>query len=213
MSLRLWTLLACAGSVLSFSPPATRREVLSHLAVAPLAAFAPAAANAVSAKTGLSSPFTGEYDDPKHPGCLRSVKVVGAKVGPDGRKQRNPTAYVSGVDRLPKGGPNTCTGTPSLDDVWKLEGKVSEDGLSIFIDFGPKGGPRDMLGKYDDFNRPGILCAPSRLEPTTRPARTDARVVRCRVSPRSFPDGNKWTKVSGGTPERRPPAVTLNTGD
>ena len=71
--------------------------------------------------------FTGEYDDPKHPGCLRSVKVVGAKLGADGRKQRNPTAYVKGVDSLPKGTePKTCTGTPTLADVWSLEGKVSD---------------------------------------------------------------------------------------
>lgn len=29
----------------------------------------------VTAKTGLSSPFTGEYDDPNHPGCKREIKV------------------------------------------------------------------------------------------------------------------------------------------
>merc|ERR1719258_721470 len=118
------------------------------------AAILPASvANAVKAQTGASSVFTGEYDDPKHPGCLRSVKVVGAKMGPDGRKQRNPTAYVKGVDSLPAGG-KSCTGTPTLEDVWKLEGKVSEDGESITIDFSPKteGRVGVLVGKYDDFN-------------------------------------------------------------
>lgn len=130
-------------------------------------------------------------DDPKHPGCLRSVKVVGAKLGPDGRKSRNPTAYVSGTDRLPKGSSsNTCPAGQqvTLEDVWKLEGKVSEDGESISIDFSPKtnGKVGLLVGKFDEFGGvPGIV----------------------------FPDGNKWTKVASGTPERRPPAVTLNTGD
>ena len=39
-----------------------------------------------------------------------------------------------------------------------------------------------LVGKYDDIDgKPGIL----------------------------FPDGNKWMKVSGGTPGRRPPNETL----
>ena len=188
--LRLFALALCATTVssLSLSTSASRREMLSRLAAAPLAALAPAAANAVKAQTGAASVFTGEYDDPKHPGCLRSVKVVGAKVGPDGRKSRNPSAYVSGVDSLPKGQKGCAAGVqPTLEDVWKLEGKVSEDGSAITIDFAPKteGRVGVLVGKYDDFNGPGIL----------------------------FPDGNKWTKVAAGTPERRPPAVTLNTGD
>ena len=31
-------------------------------------------ANAAALKTGLASPFTGDFDDPNHPGCLRQVK-------------------------------------------------------------------------------------------------------------------------------------------
>jgi len=164
-------------------PSVSRREFLA----APLAAAVlglPQAASAVSARTGQSSLFTGEYDDPGHPGCLRSVKVVGAKVGPDGRKERTPAAYVRGVDNAE--GTKSCSGTPELASVWKLDGKVSEDGQSIFIDFSPKGGPKNLVGKYDDLGG-------------------DAGIV--------FPDGNKWTKVAGGTPSRRPPAVTLNSGD
>ena len=82
-----------------------------------------------------STAFAGTYSDPNHPGCLRSVKVVGAKVGPDGRKERKPTAYVKGVDSLPKGYKGCRTGdVPTLADVWSIEGKVSEDGQSIAID-------------------------------------------------------------------------------
>ena len=35
----------------------------------------PQLAGAEKARTGLSSKFTGEYSDPKHPGCQRSIKV------------------------------------------------------------------------------------------------------------------------------------------
>lgn len=181
------TLLCILATASALATPVTRRAVLSRIAAAPFAAGAlasvPGAAHAVKAQTGLGSVFTGEYDDPKHPGCLRSVKVVGAKVGPDGRKSRNPTAYVKGVDSLPKGG-KSCSGTPSLEDVWSIEGKVAEDDSSISIDFSSKTQGRVglLVGKYDDFNGAGIV----------------------------FPDGNKWTKVAAGTPERRPPAVTLS---
>jgi len=124
-------------------------------------------------------------DDPKHPGCLRSVKVVGAKLGPDGRKERQPSAYVKGVDG-DNANVKTCTSQPDLSSIWSLNGKVAEDGESIFIDFSPKGGPSNLVGKWDTFgDAPGIL----------------------------FSDGNKWTKVASGTPERRPPAVTLNSGE
>jgi len=47
-----------------------------------------------------------------------------------------------------------CTETPELTDVWKLTGSVSEDGESIFIDFSPKGGPKDLLGVWDGDGAP-----------------------------------------------------------
>ena len=127
-----------------------------------------------------SSPFTGEYDDPNHPGCLRSVKVVGAKLTPAGTRERSPSALVKGTDN--KEGEKTCSGTPTLEEVWSLQGKVNEEGDKIIIDFSPKGGPGRLVGTYDNFGGvEGIV----------------------------FPDGNKWTKVLAGTPSRRPPAVTL----
>merc|ERR1712113_1075470 len=94
----------------------SRRDAL---AAAAFGAGVPFPAFAASAKTGLSSVFTGEYDDPKHPNCLRSVKVVGAQMGPDGRRRREPLAYVKGTDQ--EKGTKACSGTPELASVWKLE--------------------------------------------------------------------------------------------
>jgi len=159
----------------------SRRGLLSAAAAA--AALPALPALAVSARTGMSSPFTGEYDDANHPGCLRSVKVVGAKQGADGRRERFPTAYIKGTDQ--KEGQKSCSGTPELADVWSLTGKVSEAGDEISIDFSPKGGPARVTGVYDNLGGiEGIV----------------------------FPDGNKWTKAANGTPDRRPIAKTLNSG-
>ena len=71
-------MLFAALSLLAYTPNdlssiGSRRQFLTRLAAAVPAVAAPLAAQAVAARTGLSSPFTGEYDDPKHPGCLRSV--------------------------------------------------------------------------------------------------------------------------------------------
>jgi hypothetical protein len=179
-------MLALVSAALAFNVDGgalSRRAALSQAIGFGAVTLAPLAANAVSARTGLSSPFTGEYDDPMHPECLRSVKVVGAKQGPDGRRERRPSAYIKGVDNAE--GTKACSGTPDLSSVWNLEGKVSEDGETIVIDFSPKGGPNRVVGTYDDLgSAPGIV----------------------------FPDGNKWTKVAGGTPKRRPINPTLNSG-
>jgi hypothetical protein len=159
----------------------SRRGLLSSFAA--VAAIPALPALAVSARTGMFSPFIGEYDDANHPGCLRSVKVVGAKMNAAGIRERFPTAYIKGTDQ--KEGQKSCSGTPELADVWSLTGKVSESGDEIYIDFSPKGGPAGVTGKLDTFGgAEGIL----------------------------FPDGNKWTKVASGTPERRPKLATLNSG-
>ena len=62
-----------SSSALQIGAPQGRRAFLSQLAAAGTLAASPMAAQAVSARTGLSSPFTGEYDDKNHPGCLRSI--------------------------------------------------------------------------------------------------------------------------------------------
>ena len=140
-SVRYHLLLAClvaGSSALSIGTgAATRRDAIAGAFGAASAAAvtlaSPRAAHAVSARTGLSSVFTGEYDDPNHPGCLRSIKVVGGSMKADGTKGK-PFAQVKGLD-------DACT-DPKLDKVWSLEGSLSknEDGDDlIFIDFSPKG--------------------------------------------------------------------------
>jgi hypothetical protein len=247
-----------AGIALGYTPGApldtgsSRRAVLSKVFGGAALLAAPQLAGALKATTGLSSQFTGDYDDPSHPNCLRTIKVVGAKVGPDGRKSRNPSAYITGwdgpedpnlqglngeVDSLQKqlseaeaavkaaaeGGEeeaavaaakaaetkvaqakvkleaakssrdkilkekNACVGRPEQGNVWKLDGKVAEDDSTIRIDFSRKGGPVNLVGKGENLDGNMAIV---------------------------FPDGNRWTKVPNGTPERRPKELkTLSTED
>ena len=152
-----------------------RRQALSQLvggaAAAAVASLgAPQAALATAAKTGSSSPFTGDYDDPNHPGCLRQVKVVGAPLRGDGTRSPIPLMEVVGWDGDAGG---SCAGTrPTRDQLWKLQGKVVKDKEAV-IDFSPKGGPNKLAATWDGS---GMV----------------------------FPDGNKWTKIIGGTNNRRP---------
>ena len=90
--------------------------------------------------------FTGSYSDPNHPGCARLIAVEDGGV-----------ALVSGADGNPG-----CSGGGGRP--WRLQGKVSGDDR-IFIDFSPKGGPKDLTGVWEAGKKPGIR----------------------------FPDGNKWT--------------------
>ena len=139
------------------------------LAVAGATAFGEPA-NAATAKTGAASVFTGDYDDPNHPGCLRQVKVVGPKIRGDGTRSRFPVVEVKGYDGE---GSGMCSDRPATyADLWAVEGKLMNDKEAL-LDFSAKGGPSNLLGKYEDG---GIV----------------------------FPDGNKWTKVANGTPNRRP---------
>merc|ERR1712071_157070 len=87
--------------------------------------------------------FTGSYSDPNHPNCARLVAIEGE------------TALIMGADGNP--GCPTGEGRP-----WKLVGKASGD--NIFVDFSPKGGPKDLKGVWEA-KPPGIR----------------------------WPDGNKWT--------------------
>jgi len=75
----------------------SRRGFLGAAAAAAVAS--PLAAEAVPARTGPNSVFNGEYNDPLHQGCLRSIKVGGAPLLPSGRRSRKPQALVAGVDK------------------------------------------------------------------------------------------------------------------
>ncbi|CAJ1938870.1 unnamed protein product [Cylindrotheca closterium] len=136
-------------------------------AAAILATGAPDAQAAM--KTGAASAFTGDYDDPNHPGCLRQVKVIGAPLRADGTRSKYPVVEVTGYDG--KGNGAMCTDRPTRPDLWKIQGKLLSETDAV-IDFSPKGGPQNLKASYDN----GIV----------------------------FPDGNKWTKVTGGTDDRRP---------
>eukprot|EP00531_Pseudo-nitzschia_arenysensis_P016058 CAMPEP_0116129152 /NCGR_PEP_ID=MMETSP0329-20121206/7776_1 /TAXON_ID=697910 /ORGANISM="Pseudo-nitzschia arenysensis, Strain B593" /LENGTH=173 /DNA_ID=CAMNT_0003623409 /DNA_START=331 /DNA_END=852 /DNA_ORIENTATION=+ len=76
--------------------------------------------------------FDGEYSDPNHPGCKRTIVTDGSN------------ATLSGTD------------TPG-GDIWTVSGTV--DGNTITVDFSPKGGPKGLKGtkipegiKWEDGN-------------------------------------------------------------
>eukprot|EP00559_Dactyliosolen_fragilissimus_P008205 CAMPEP_0184855640 /NCGR_PEP_ID=MMETSP0580-20130426/819_1 /TAXON_ID=1118495 /ORGANISM="Dactyliosolen fragilissimus" /LENGTH=154 /DNA_ID=CAMNT_0027350203 /DNA_START=72 /DNA_END=536 /DNA_ORIENTATION=+ len=88
--------------------------------------------------------FTGSYSDPKHPNCPRLIAIEGSE------------AIITGADGNPG-----CIGGEGRP--WKLIGRVSGD--EIFVDFAPKGGPKDLKGTYEGGKKDGIR----------------------------WPDGNKWS--------------------
>jgi hypothetical protein len=167
-------LLVAAASALA-PPQPSRRQLLQNLVGAGLAGVVatvalPQEASAVKSKTGLGSVFTGDYDDPNHPGCLRQVKVVGAPLRGDGTRSAYPVVEVKGWDG--KEGDKMCADRPDRSQLWSINGKLKSKEEASF-DFSPKGGPANLTGKWDGES-----------------------IV--------FPDGNKWTKVLTGTPDRRP---------
>jgi len=164
----LFLLVSSASALVPNEQQSGRRQFLSGIAGAAFVGVAAAQpAFAAPAKTGASSPWTGDYDDPNHPNCLRQVKVVGAPLRGDGTRSAYPIVEVRGYDSA---GP-TCTEPPSSrDDIWTVKGVLKNNQATL--DFSSKGGPKDLLAKFDN----GIV----------------------------FPDGNKWTKVQGGTANRLP---------
>ena len=136
--------------------------VVGGAAAAAIITAAPGAANARDGKikTGPSNPLNGDYDDPNHPGCLRQVKVVGAPIKADGSRPLYAIVEVTGYDG--KGGETTCKDRPTRADLWKVAGKT-KGGDEAFLDFSSKGGPSDMVAKWDGsgivFPDGKIMCA------------------------------------------------------
>ena len=93
-----------------------RRQIFGFIGGACGAALVAGEANASAARTGASSPFTGFYDDPNHPNCLRQVKVVGAPLRGDGTRSAYPVMEVTGYDG--KGNGATCTDRPTVSESW-----------------------------------------------------------------------------------------------
>ena len=139
------------GAVASASgdAPETRSVTVRAIAAATAVGLCLSLATAGGARAAPSA-FVGEYADPKHPGCLRSISGEGAVLD------------VKGTD----GTPGCANGEPprpwSL--TWEIV-KVPSKQDEILIDFSPKGGPKNLLGKLTPEG--GIL----------------------------FPDGNTWSKL------------------
>jgi hypothetical protein len=148
----------------------SRRGAFGMLGAGAAAAFLmqPQAANAAAAKTGAASPFTGDYNDPNHPECLRQVKVVGAPLRADGTRSQYPLIEVTGYDG--KGDSKICTDRPTRDDLWKVQGTVKSTNSAV-IDFSPKGGPTNLLATYED----GGIVFPDGNKWTKVPRGTDSR--------------------------------------
>jgi hypothetical protein len=89
--------------------------------------------------------FSGSYNDPNHPNCIRKIENIGK------------IATIYGTDGNP--------GCPANGKGTDFDLLASVVGDEIQIDFGPKGGPKAVMGKWDETGEPGI----------------------------TFPDGNKWT--------------------
>lgn len=121
----------------------------STIAGAALVAASPEEAQAAPLKVGPSSPFTGDYDDPNHPGCLRQVKVVGAPLRADGTRSSYPIIEITGYDGNGSAG-NSCGDgdRPTRADLWKIQGKMKSN-TEASIDFSPKGGPANLTGTWD----------------------------------------------------------------
>lgn len=73
--------------------------------------------------------FSGSYADPFHPNCQRVILMEGS------------SAKLKGTDGTP-GCPADGSGR-----AWTLDGTVKGD--EIFVDFTPKGGPKDLKGIWD----------------------------------------------------------------
>ena len=120
--------------------------VVSGLSAAAVAVALVSGAGPAAAAAG-GSPLGGKYSDPNHPGCARAVNTV--------------AGTVTGADGTGPGG--ACEAGKPVKE-WSLSAVVAKDGQSLTVDFSPKGGPKDLTGKWN--GKDGI----------------------------SWPDGNTWTK-------------------
>jgi hypothetical protein len=100
----------------------------------------------------LSAPaldIAGSYNDPNHPNCQRLIEV----------KEGNTYEFsLTGTDGNP-----ACSPDGVGDKKFQLFGKVDNDS-NVYVDFSPKGGPKDLKGLFN----------------------ADKRAIQ-------WPDGNVWT--------------------
>ena len=117
----------------------------------PFVAFGASLAIALSAEPALAGTvFSGNYYDPNHPGCPRSIDERGT---------------VRGLDPVPFKRGKGCRGVKKTDaskveskfKAWKISGKISRGDDSILIDFNAKDGSGEKLTGTWDAARKGIL--------------------------------------------------------
>lgn len=115
------SVILLSSAVLCEAWSVNRRNALTSLVGGAAALIAVQPVNAAE--------FAGSYSDPGHPNCKRNIVVNGDSIN------------LSGTDGNP--------GCPANGDgrEWGLSGKVSGD--DIFVDFSPKGGPKDLKGVWD----------------------------------------------------------------
>jgi len=119
---------AGAGALSAWSAPAASAACVGLCLCLALGAGGPAGA------AGAGAAFIGNYADENHPGCLRAISGAGAPG----------VLEVTGTD----GSPGCAKGEKQTP--WALTGELTKQGDGILIDFSPKGGPRDLLGKKTD---------------------------------------------------------------
>jgi hypothetical protein len=118
----------CSTSAWVFPTRTDLQKAASIASMATAIASAPLVAQAVD--------FTGSYIDPNHPNCQRIISPA---------KASKSAVVLTGTDGNP-GCPPDGSGT-----TWQLMGEVK--GSNIFVDFTPKGGPKDLKGVYDATGR------------------------------------------------------------
>uniref|UniRef100_A0A7S2R731 Uncharacterized protein n=1 Tax=Eucampia antarctica TaxID=49252 RepID=A0A7S2R731_9STRA len=145
-------LLSSANALAPSKPTVGRRQLFgivgSAVTAAAVMASSPEGAEALALKVGPASPFSGDYEDPNHPGCLRQVKVVGAPLKGDGTRPNTPIIEITGYDGSGKGSTCTEADRPSREQLWKVQGKLKSNTVAS-IDFSSKGGPANLVGTFD----------------------------------------------------------------
>ncbi len=89
----------------------------------------------------LSTPamdVVGAYSDPNHPNCQR---LITAKDGSTSE------FTLTGTDGNPG-----CSPDGIGDKKFQLVGRIDNES-NVYVDFSPKGGPKDLKGIFDDKNR------------------------------------------------------------
>lgn len=118
-------LLALSSTASAWMTLPTSCKEFAHTAIS----FGAAIALATTPLTVNAVDFSGSYADPFHPNCQRIISMEGS------------SAKLKGTDGTP-GCPADGSGR-----AWSLDGTVKGD--EIFVDFTPKGGPKDLKGVWD----------------------------------------------------------------